>query len=241
MAERRLPWVRILVEGAVIVVSILLAFALDAWWDARRERVELLEDLASVTEEVRSNLDVLALESRFHGTAVSSIDDLLARIDAAEDGVWLTLPDTIASFAIVFPPLVDPSTGALDALVAGGGLSRIRDRRLQRILGNVGALVEDVQDGERGARRLAMEELVPLFWDSPDLASAIGRSGEYRERGLADTALPTREIRLPNVPGLTNRLLLRRAWVASSIRSIERLQADLEEALRLLESEMETE
>ena len=34
----RLPWTRNVGEGVVIVVSILLAFGIDAWWGVRGER-----------------------------------------------------------------------------------------------------------------------------------------------------------------------------------------------------------
>ena len=34
---KQIPWMRVLVEGMVIVVSILLALALDAWWDGVKE------------------------------------------------------------------------------------------------------------------------------------------------------------------------------------------------------------
>lgn len=230
-------WKRVLIEGVVIVGSILLAFGIDAWWDERQLRLELLENLSSVREEIEGNLDALAVEVLFHETAVASIDDLVARIDAAEGDPWLTMPDTIASFAFVFPPIFDASTGALDALVTSGGLSRLRNPRLTRILGNLKPQIEDVRDGESGARRLAMEEIVPLFWESPELASAIGRSGEYRRRGMEPMALPSRTIRLRNVDGLRNRLLLRRAWIDSSLTAIDRLRTDLLEALKLLESE----
>ena len=30
----QIPWLRVFVEGVVIVGSILLAFGIDAWWDA---------------------------------------------------------------------------------------------------------------------------------------------------------------------------------------------------------------
>ena len=100
------------------------------------------------------------------------------------------------------------------------------------------AQIEDVHDSEWGARRLATEEIVPLFWGSPDLASSLGRSGEYRRRGLEKTALTSRTIQLQNVDGLRNRLLLRRAWVISSLEAIERLRADLEAALELLRVEV---
>ncbi|MDX1570405.1 MAG: hypothetical protein R3200_07960 [Xanthomonadales bacterium] len=37
-SKPKLPWLRILAEGTTIVVSILLAFAIDAWWQGRAER-----------------------------------------------------------------------------------------------------------------------------------------------------------------------------------------------------------
>lgn len=36
------PWVRLFVEGVIIVGSILLAFGIEAWWDERRDRGLLL-------------------------------------------------------------------------------------------------------------------------------------------------------------------------------------------------------
>jgi hypothetical protein len=35
-APRSLPWLRVLIEGVVIVDSILLAFGIDAWWEGRQ-------------------------------------------------------------------------------------------------------------------------------------------------------------------------------------------------------------
>ena len=37
---RQIPWLRVFVEGVVIVGSILLAFGIDAWWDGVQERAE---------------------------------------------------------------------------------------------------------------------------------------------------------------------------------------------------------
>ena len=36
--KAQIPWLRIFVEGVVIVVSILLAFGLQAWWDGVQDR-----------------------------------------------------------------------------------------------------------------------------------------------------------------------------------------------------------
>jgi len=232
------PWFRIVTEGVVIVFSILLAFGIDAWWGERQLQQDLRDDLSDVAREIRSNISAVDVELRFQRTAVSSVDDLLGRIEAAGISRWITLPDTIASFALVFPPTLDASTGAVSALIAGGSLSRVEDRQLVAILGDLEATLEDVRETELGARRIAMEELVPLFWEAPGLASAFGRSGEYRLRGLEDVPLAHRAVRLPNVAGLKNRLLLRRAWVAASVESLEQLKAELARAEELL-SEVE--
>ena len=42
---KTIPWKRLTVEAAAIVVSILLAFGIDAWWDARNDVVEEREIL----------------------------------------------------------------------------------------------------------------------------------------------------------------------------------------------------
>ena len=38
--KAQIPWLRVFVEGVVIVGSILLAFGLQAWWEERIERAE---------------------------------------------------------------------------------------------------------------------------------------------------------------------------------------------------------
>lgn len=226
--------VALLLEGFVVIISILIAFGLDAWWGERQLRHDLREDLVGVRQEIESNRAALDLEVLFQRTATTSIDDLLGRIDAAGGDSEITLPDTVASFAMVFPPTLEASMGAVSALISDGSLSRLGDRRLAALLGNLAARVEDVRETELGARRIAMEELVPLFWEAPGLSSAFGRSVEYQQRGLDSIPLATRPVRLPNPVGLKNRLLLRRAWVASALRGLEQLDAEFERAEELL-------
>ena len=37
--NHRIPWSRLLFEGVVVVISILVAFAIDAWWDSRKAKL----------------------------------------------------------------------------------------------------------------------------------------------------------------------------------------------------------
>lgn len=63
-----IEWNRLLVEGVVIVASILLAFAIDAWWDDRQDRqaesnqlLNIAAELESNSERIREKLDLLAV------------------------------------------------------------------------------------------------------------------------------------------------------------------------------------
>lgn len=55
MAREGVNWSQIAVEAIAIVVSILLAFAIDAWWDSRGERATLLRQIDAVRSEIASN------------------------------------------------------------------------------------------------------------------------------------------------------------------------------------------
>jgi hypothetical protein len=59
MSTPQIPWLRVLVEGAVIVGSILLALTADAWWDGVTERAlerDALDRLSAEFVEVDSVL-----------------------------------------------------------------------------------------------------------------------------------------------------------------------------------------
>jgi hypothetical protein len=49
------PWKRILIEGVAIVASILVAFAIDAWWENRQETDSEIRSLARVSAELEAN------------------------------------------------------------------------------------------------------------------------------------------------------------------------------------------
>ena len=153
----------LLAEGLVVIVSILIAFGLDAWWDGWRAQVDLGEDLANVREEILANLEALELHLLMQRTAVGSVVELAERAVAAAPGETIEVPDTVLLAALVHVPTYDPSTGAVDALIARGGLSQIEDRSLQDILTGFRTAVLDLREDELEARRIAHEEVLPLL------------------------------------------------------------------------------
>lgn len=225
---------RALRDGFVVVVSILIAFGLDAWWDRHQTASDMRDELVNVAAEMSANLAMLRLEIHFARTAISSTDHLIAAIDAAGGAGTLTVPDTIVLSAIVFNPSYDPSMGAVEALVSSGMLARLDEPVLRKSLSEFRTLVEDIREDELYARRISNEVIMPQLWKDPVLRGVMPRVNEFYSRGLDSVALPTRPAEMTIPPGLVNQLLARQAWLLSAVREMELLEAGLEELERRL-------
>jgi len=128
----RHDWERLVLEIVVVVAGILIAFALDSWWDSRgeaaRERahlralrgdfvqnVERLDQAAARQEGiVRASRQLLALSRTDGPVAVDSVRSLVGRVlNSGRFG---------------------PVMGAYEAVVNTGGLAQIRDDSLRSAL-----------------------------------------------------------------------------------------------------------
>ncbi len=72
-----IPWKRISAEGVAIVVSILLAFSIEAWWAERQERAEERGLLESLYVEFEVNRDEAAFVISVHERAIQAVATLL--------------------------------------------------------------------------------------------------------------------------------------------------------------------
>ncbi len=57
-----IQWKRLSVEGTAIVVSILLAFSIEAWWDNYQDRSEEQGILLGLKSEFEQNLAFIEIE-----------------------------------------------------------------------------------------------------------------------------------------------------------------------------------
>ena len=89
----KISWRRILVEGLVIVVSILLAFGIEAWWQERGDRTAELEALVGLHAEFTAIRERLEGDTLFRGE-LAGVEDLYERVQALPlDGGTLSAPD----------------------------------------------------------------------------------------------------------------------------------------------------
>lgn len=83
---RELPWLRIFAEGVAIVVSILLAFSIEAWWADRGDREEAKTLLEALREEMVAN-DVVVQEALQFHSALAELSMSLVKAFAGEQGL----------------------------------------------------------------------------------------------------------------------------------------------------------
>lgn len=163
--SQKIPWKRLSVEAAAIVVSILLAFAIDAGWDERQERAEEREALESLSVEFEANRDEASVVISFHDRVIQSVATL---VEMRQDEI-LALPakaveEMISSLAA--PRTFDAVRGSVDALISSGNLGILRDRELREALTTFVNIVDD-----------AAEEANYLEQSSITVWNEIARSG----------------------------------------------------------------
>lgn len=141
--------VRPLVNGAGIVVSILLAFGIDASWDARSERRAEEAFIDGIREEFEMNLvriDDLLEQHRQSDVWLEGFFD--APAPTSEDDAQIAVRSLVGGLLV--GDLLDPSTGTLEMLIASGQLALISDIGLRDLLWTWKTQVEDLEDETTG-------------------------------------------------------------------------------------------
>jgi hypothetical protein len=159
----RFPWRRLTVEGVVIVVSILLAFAIDAAWQERQERQDELEALEQLSETLAQFDDVLK-EWRSEHTAVAEAAQTLLRLTGSAAELRLDA-DRIGTLLarVTWAWTIDLADVTLSDLMSSGQLNLLQDPSIRDALGSWRAVMADVQDDERTAEVLLHRDLMPYL------------------------------------------------------------------------------
>jgi hypothetical protein len=166
--SRQIPWSRFLIEGMVIVGSILLAFGIDAWWEGQQEATEEREVLIGLEADFVDLRDRLILWEGFNHTGVRLLDQFLS--DSVAD-----LDRAAADSALWYVSVVNvlDQGGPLEALMSSGRLELIRNREIRSRLSKWPDWLEDIHTNDLSRRRSA-QDLSPLLaargWPDFDVA-----------------------------------------------------------------------
>jgi len=160
--SQQIAWKRLLAEGVAIIVSILLAFGIDAWWENRQERTEEQQILQGLNEEFSLIREVLTRHKQIHLGRLQALEDLLAAFDV--DKSKRTVEVVAAALdELLAPTTSDISNGTLRALLSSGRLEIIENIRLRELLVGWETAIEEVWDDQQSMAKLVYEIHVPYF------------------------------------------------------------------------------
>jgi hypothetical protein len=134
-----MPVAKRLGEIAIVTAGILLAFALDAWWDSR-----------ATAEHEQIHLRALASDMQQNVAALDTLVTMEEKIIANSQALLSIAPRLRTEPVRAVRPLVEqvfnssryePVTGAYEALINSGGLTLIRDEKLRAALADFAASV----------------------------------------------------------------------------------------------------
>jgi hypothetical protein len=163
MRSNGTTWPKVIAESIAIIASILFAFAIDRWWDARQAREEEIATLTPLRDELIGLQGRLSDSDNYHAAIELSARRLIAvgngqaetmteaEIDRALcDQLWYSSPETL-------------DTPELDYLAGGRALDLVRDARLRRA---IGALPYSISSARRPLERdydFYMNQLLPYL------------------------------------------------------------------------------
>ena len=210
-------------EIAIITVSILLAFALERWWDDRvdsRSKDELVSLLMQEFQSAKAELQVSMETHRERLRGVSKLNELDAQTIAEVDPVeisdywyWAVTPDE------TYPP-----NGALQSAINDNRLTLLDSPVLQSRLASWTGRLQDLRQTER----VVAEYTLQTFWPNvaTDVVIPLNREAIGRE---------TDEVILR--PATKNHLTVLAIGSRVAISQVESLQEEADEIMKLLQEE----
>lgn len=132
-------------EAIAIVLSILVAFGIDAGWDEWQDRRQEAELLAALRVEFETNLDLVDEVIDLHERHMADVD-LAAGLRPADYDTMSV--ETASRIVLSFgnPWTFDPALGTTETLISSGRIGLIRDREVAEMLTTFVNFVADAEE-----------------------------------------------------------------------------------------------
>ena len=162
-SEGRIRWGRYGLEAFIIVSSILLAFAVEAMWQYRLDRVREREYLESLYGEFGASLQELESDQAVRERILTRVESLIAFTRGEVDPQLL--PDSLAHWltALIDYRFYTPVHSVLDDLISSGNLGLIRSDSLRFAIMDYDQERERLQVVEELERSFMAEQIEPFL------------------------------------------------------------------------------
>jgi hypothetical protein len=180
------------VEGIAIVASILLAFAIDAWWDDRqREEAEQVV-LLTLLNDFRDKQVLLSDMNRFSESIVESVETLLMAATSTENSLSENEIDRLIGDTWWVSNEAVWDSAPLSQLVAGGNLSVISNPKLVQQLAELQVAIERVKYHSRNDSAFHANTMIPFMLANSNM-SQITAAIAYRP-GFPELTIQSRQL-----------------------------------------------
>jgi hypothetical protein len=187
-----IQWGRLGAEGAAIVASILLAFAIDAWWESRQNRADEIAALDALKSDLNTFLIGLDwVDTHARGIHDSTRKLLVASFDGAknleESEIDVLLYDLAWS--------IDPAfvkVPALEEKAAGGAFSTVMGYEFRRKLGLFVTKLDSIHGDVLRDEKFFDEHLIPFLISNTFLPQVYTASN--RTPGHPGNEFPTDDL-----------------------------------------------
>jgi hypothetical protein len=242
--SQTIPWKRIYAEGAAIVVSILLAFSIEAWWEDFQNRSEEQGILLSLKSEFEQNLTFIETEISYRNAVIQSI----LKIFDASVGRSSLQPQELDELIghVTWWQNIDFFRGAIDNLLQSGSLSLIENEELRQILASMPSRYESTTRSELSDRDFTVNVVIP-FLNSQASLSQIANTMTKGRPGTGLSSTPP--IYPAGEPQDHSRLLFDQEFLGTLVQehwnhleantAYASLKATLENAVQLIDHELE--
>ena len=174
----------IVVEAIAIVVSILFAFAIDAWWDARAEARKSNSQLETIREELASIGEAITYSRSDLEQLRIAVIDILRHI-----GPETTLISSEELFELIDfsfrAQTIELEAGSITALLASGELSSLENIELKSNLASWQRRVTSIRN-KSGQLEANREIIIEYLHDKLPTLNIAQKTGQMTRYPLSD-------------------------------------------------------
>jgi len=236
------PWARIVVEGVAVVLSILLAFGIDAAWDARQLHAKEVEYLTALRVEMGLAADELAEDHSRRDQWVAWSDSIQSQIERR------TVPDSAVNVWVqqvgMYMTRFFPPSSVLNDLVSSGSLAVITSQDVRFALLTYDRGRERLNYLEDWAREVDEDGIRPYLtqnfrWTSDEPMPLVG-GVRLPADSRVPVVLPAGALgRMMRDPVFENLILIKRQRLAIVQRRSGQLRGLIDEVIELIDLELQ--
>lgn len=225
--SQEIPWKRIFVEATAIVASILLAFAIDAWWQNRTERIVETQYLQALRADLHRSLQLLDEIEAQQRLQVGYLESLLLTNgdNAFSDELRRWIDEGLFNVGTYKPQI-----SALRDLESSGQTQIIQNQDLRRVLASIRQRMDGLETVQRDFQQSQQMLIDTYLVDNFNLSALLPNPTTNNEPDLS----------MLGTSDFQSRVAFKITLRGHVNQSQHEVRAAFNEALELIDTELDT-